>query len=267
METFNGTSISHERKGCYKLFQENKLENIILPTDSASAISVRAQLQYISCASRPDLSSPVQLLTAELQAPTPKSFKKLNTIINHAKETKSLGLKFIRLSGKYLRIMLFTDASFGNIIDYSSQTGFIVLLADEHGNANILHYGSKRCRRVTRSIMAAELLALVSGFDNAYIVKSILEEVFARKFPIEVYTDSRTTFNCIAKHAKTSEKRLQIDAAALRESYIRGEISAFAWVPGYQNPADGLTKDKILSQEHPLRKLIKDNKIEVHPEG
>ena len=162
---------------------------------------------------------------------------------------------------------MFTDSSFGNTADLSSQIGYIVLLVDSTGRANILHYGSKRCRRVTRSVMAAELLSLVTGFDQAYTVRHIMEEILGRKLDLDAYVDSRTTFNCVAKSASTLEKRLQIDVASLREAYTRGEIKNFGWVPGSMNPADGLTKRVILADKHPLIRLMIENKIDINPKG
>lgn len=72
--------------------------------------------------------------------------------------------------------MLFTDASFGNTDNYKSELGFVLQLVDKSNTANIIHYGSMRCNRVTRSVLAAELYALIYGFANAFIVQSALEE-------------------------------------------------------------------------------------------
>jgi len=70
--------------------------------------------------------------------------------------------------------------------------------------------------------MAAELHALIYGFDNAYLVRDILEEVLQQKIEIDGYLDSRTVFNVVAKSSSTLEKRLQIDVHALRTSRKRG---------------------------------------------
>ena len=83
---------------------------------------------------------------------------------------------------------------------------------------------------------------------------------------MDVYLDSRTVFNIIAKDGTTLEKRLQIDAHALRESYARGELRSIAWIPGTENVADGLTKG-LIGSSHPLWKLIVSNKLCVAPLG
>ncbi len=71
--------------------------------------------------------------------------------------------------------------------------------------------------------MAAELLALVYGFDSSFIVKHTLEEAMGRKIPLDILVDSKTVFNTITKGATTLEKRLQIDASAIQQSHKTGE--------------------------------------------
>lgn len=100
--------------------------------------------------------------------------------------------------------------------------------------------------------MAAELLALLNGFDSSFTVQHLLQEILQRKVNITALSDSKTTFNCVAKSSGTIEKRLQIDAATLRQSLRTGELNAAGWLPGNQNPSDGLTRDSVLKHDHPL---------------
>ncbi len=105
----------------------------------------------------------------------------------------------MELDSNSLKLILFTDAAFANSKNLGSQLGFVLILADETGRCNIDHDGSVRCRRVTRSVMAAEVLALVFGFDNSYIVKHTIDKAMGKEIPLETYTDSPTLFNTIAK--------------------------------------------------------------------
>ncbi len=123
--------------------------------------------------------------------------------------------------------MLFTDAAFANADGYASQIGFVLVLADKHHRANIIHYGSQKSRRFTRSVMAAELLALTCGYDHEFVASQTLEEILQVRLPIEAYVDSRTGFNCIATNSNTAEKRLQIDAFSVRQALNNGELARF----------------------------------------
>ena len=114
--------------------------------------------------------------------------------------------------------------------------------------------------------MAAELHALIYGFDNAYMVQDIVSETLGRKIEIDAYVDSRTVFNVVAKNSATLEKRLQIDVNALRQSHSNGELRYLAWIPGFQNLADGLTKG-LVGKTHPLWKALTTNRVSITPEG
>ena len=162
--------------------------------------------------------------------------------------------------------MLFTDASFANCDDLKSQIGFVLVLADKKNNANIVHFGSSRCKRVTRSVMAAEVHGLVYGFDSAFIEKNIIEELLGTSIPMDVYVDSKTLFNIVAKDGNTAEKRLKIDMWAIRESYDKKEIRNIYWIASSMNLADQLTKP-ILLNDTALWNVMKTNKINTEALG
>ena len=73
--------------------------------------------------------------------------------------------------------MVFTDASFANNRDLLSQIGFVIVLTDRNQDANILHWSSIKCKRVTRSVLASELYVLAHGFDIAAVIKSTIQKI------------------------------------------------------------------------------------------
>jgi hypothetical protein len=54
-------------------------------------------------------------------------------IINQSRD-----LKYVRLNQSFLRLVIFTDSSFVNNHDLSSQIDYVICLADD-AHANILH--------------------------------------------------------------------------------------------------------------------------------
>lgn len=70
---------------------------------------------------------------------------------------------------------------------------------------NVLHYGSDRCNRVTRSVMVAELLTLILGFDVAYVVRTLLEEVLVQSVRIQGFLDNRIVFDAVEKRKERLE--------------------------------------------------------------
>ncbi|KAI9038566.1 uncharacterized protein KD926_010611 [Aspergillus affinis] len=74
------------------------------------------------------------------------------------------------------------DVSFANNKDLSSQIGYVIVLADKGNasnttaaNANIVHWSSIKCKRVTRSVLASELYAITYGLDIAFAIKLTLD--------------------------------------------------------------------------------------------
>jgi hypothetical protein len=116
-------------------------------------------------------------------------------------------------------LIVFTDASFANNRDLSSQIGYILVLADGTGCANIIHWSSTKYKRVTRSILASELYGMAYGFNMGALVKSTIDRVLEMELPLVVCTDSKSLYECLVKLGTTREKRLMIDVMCLRQAY------------------------------------------------
>ena len=146
--------------------------------------------------------------------------KVLNKCLTWQKNNKQ-GLKFIKLDLNTLKVVAFTDSSFANNSDHSSQIGFVIVLADGDNNANIVHWSSVKCKRVTRSVLASELYALTHGFDIASVVKATLMKILNPwrsndVVPLVMCIDSKSLCDCLVKLGTTHEKRLMVDMMCLR---------------------------------------------------
>ena len=201
----------------------------------------------------------------------------------------------------HLKIAVFVDASFASNSDLSSQLGFMVcMIEQEHSmieqdyrapeqqfrstkqekekhkkvhKANILHYGSQKAKRVTRSVLAAELYAMTLGFDIAYTIKAAMDEIKAamdemmeKPLPLAVMTDSRSLYDAMVTLNSTTEKRLLIDLRVLRDSYEKREITEIMWIPSGDNPADALTKSTP-NAAGAMRRLMDRNEVAIVPKG
>lgn len=263
---FNGLHISKLNDGKVLLGQHEKIEKLQTPSDEKRFASMRALAQYVGVNIGPDICAPVQLVAPGSEQTTAAEFKTLEKVIDFLKDTKDFKMVFTPLKLDTARLVLISDASFANARGLKSQLGYIIALVDDDGNCNIIHWGSNRCRRIARSVLAAEVHGLVLGFDYVFIIQKLAEELLGRQVKVEAYTDSKTLFNVIAKDGATTERRLQIDIFALKESYERGELSRIGWIPGKSNVADALTKDMI-GTSSPLWKLLTTNSIDLQPLG
>ena len=161
--------------------------------------------------------------------------------------------------------MIFTNSSFVNNKDLSSQIEYVIVLTDAQDNANIIHWQSIKCRRVTRSVLVSELYVLSLKFDVAVIIKSTMIQIFSdspqRKISLFMCIDSKSLYDCLIKLRTTQEKRLMINILCLRQFYERREITEILWIKENKNPTDAITKDKECDA---LQRLIDTNKLNLN---
>ena len=64
--------------------------------------------------------------------------------------------------------------------------------------------------------------------------------------------DAKTGFDVLTSEAQTSDRKIQIDLAVLKQALLEDRSNAFArWVPGHHMVSDGLTKwfgNKVLQK-------------------
>ena len=147
------------------------------------------------------------------------------------------GLKFVKLDPKTLQLLVFTDASFANNKDLSSQMDYVIVMTDATKAANIVHWSSVKCKRVTRSVLASELYGMAHGFDIGVAIKATTEHILSVELPMVLCTDSKSLYDCLVRLGTTQEKRLMIDLMCLRQAYERRLITEVTSIDGEANPS------------------------------
>jgi hypothetical protein len=207
--------------------------------------SLRARVAWAT-QSRPDIACAVgmaaQITKDKFDIDPAHHRRSLNKIIKHLQANPDIVLRYPRMDVKTLSLHVFSDAAFANNDDFVCQLGYLAFLSDQEGNCALLDYKSMKARRVTRSILAGELIAFAEAFDRSFVLKSDLEDMLNTRIPIRMYTDSQSLFDVISKGSMTAERRLQIDIALAREGFDRRWISDIALVASHDNLADALTK-------------------------
>jgi hypothetical protein len=222
-------------------------------------VAQRARGAYIASVCQPEASFDLSY-AAQVNNPTENDAKALNKRIQWQIENSSRGLTFVKLDQESLQLLVFTDASFANNRDLSSQIGYVLVLTDSANKANIIHWSSIKCKRVTRSVLASELYAIVNGFDIGAVIKATIDLQLKIEIPLILCTDSKSIYECLVKLGTTQEKRLMIDIMCLRQAYERREIAEVKWIDGNNNPADSMTKS---SPSSALKHLIDTNRVKL----
>lgn len=111
---------------------------------------------------------------------------------------------------------------------------------------------SKRIRRVVKSTLAAETLAMVDMSEACLFYRKLLLELLHLKDETEnikiiCKTDNSCLYDSVHSSTQILDKRLRIEMAILREMLDRKEIAEFSWTPTDEQIADSLTKKGVPS--------------------
>lgn len=128
-------------------------------------------------------------------------------------------MKYPKLDLKTLRMQCYSDTSYANNADRSSQLGYIVFLASAIGNCQLIVWSSRKSKRVPRSTSGIEAMALDDALDMAYTIKHGWQKMCGEKVLIEIFTDSLSLFSAITKAITTLEKRLLFDIVIVKKAY------------------------------------------------
>lgn len=221
------------------------------------------QLLWVANQTRPDLSFGVSNLAVKLNDAKISDIIALNKVIRRAR-TGDVDLQFSHIDG-ITKLVCFTDAAFGNLPDGGSQGSYLLFLVGENGDCNLLSWQSKRLKRVARSSLAAESLAMSDCVDAAVYIATMYKELMfgctSNSIPIEIVTDNKSLCDALQSKKVVTEKRLRIDIAALKESIENGSITSVTWVNTNEQLADCLTKEG--ASPHKLIDVLKSNKLQI----
>jgi hypothetical protein len=102
----------------------------------------------------------------------------LNKRLQWQIENHTRDLRYVTLHSTKLQLVIFTNSFFVNYRDLFSQIDYVICLAESDSNrVNIVHWSSVKCKRVTRSVLAAELYALTHDFDLEAVFKHLQDRV------------------------------------------------------------------------------------------
>ena len=191
----------------------------------------------------------------------------LKTANKYISKLKSLEvvLKFPNLGNlENVRIMCSSDASFANLKNGSSHGGFIIFLCGSGKYAPIA-WKSNKLKRVVKSTLSAETLALEEALESSFMIKSLLCELLNKEmksglFQVYCYTDNKSLVDTINSTKTLTEKRLKADVCIIREMTEKQEVKSVSWRDSSSQLTDCLTK-VVASSEKRLHVFLKGTQI------
>ena len=204
------------------------------------------QLNWAVQGSRPDIAFEMIKMSTKLKQGKVEDLTRASKKISRLKDIQSF-MTFPRLTSlEDLKIVVFTDASLGNINNGAGSTGaFIVWLMDNTGQCCPIAWNAHKIKRVVRSTLAAETLSLEEGLEAGFYYREMLENIFGlepRTIKIEAYVDNKSVIEAILSTRLVDDKRLRVDIAAIKELIQLHDVNRIQWVPGHLQLANPMTK-------------------------
>ena len=218
-------------------------KNRILDANELSAFeTVIGQLTWLANQTRPDISFETCQLSAAKKNATVKDLLYANKTIKKIKNSE-VHLKFPCLENLgTAKIIVYSDASFNNLPKGGSQGAHMILLSDKNQQTAPIQWQSKRIKRVVKSTLAAECLALHDAVDNAFYLKNVVSELLKIDMEIHCFVDNNSLVDNVHSSTNVEDKRLVLDMNALKEMLEREELHSIRWVSGKRQISDVMTK-------------------------
>lgn len=205
------------------------------------------QILWVARQSRPDILCDISILASSTKHATVQTLHSAKKLIRKLK-SEEVTLRFQYLGkDSSLKLVVFSDSSMGNLPDGGTQGGHLIMLMGEAGRFSPICWQSKRIRRVVRSTLAGETLALGDGIDSAVFLATLYSQLTTgdctrNTLPIVCVTDNHSLFDAIKSTKSVTEKRLRLEISGVKELISSGIIQQIMWSATKEQLADCLTK-------------------------
>ena len=203
------------------------------------------QLNWLATQTRPDLLYECCYFMSLVNKATVADIIQLNKVVRKAKK-EEIVLRIPNIGRlEDAKIICYSDASFGTLNDGGSQGGYVIFLSNSDSSVVIpIAWQSRRVRRVVKSTLAAETLALVDAAETSFWICCILQDLIrsVTTIPIDCRTDCQSLVDASHSSKPILDKRLRVDISIIREMLQKKEIEKLLWLTTKEQLADCLTK-------------------------
>lgn len=212
-------------------------------------------LNWAANNTRPDLAFAVSVLASKSATPTTEDYQLLIRVLEYVQTTIHQHLvykrKEVQNKGEF-NITAFSDASFAPGADARLISGHAIYVND-----NLVAWGSKKQKNITKSTAAAELVALSVTEDRMATVRGLLLGLGVKKVTTRILEDNQAVIACCqSKSIAHTRKMVDIKMKEIRERLALGEYT-LEYVKSEFNIADMFTKSLSPAKfEWMIRKMI-----------
>ena len=154
------------------------------------------QLLWLSLQTRPDIAFMACQLSNNIKEPNVADMITYNKVVKNLQDKPYLPLRFTSISNitTVCKLMVYSDAAYGNLSNSGSQCGYLVFLTDkEEAVLNPVTWKSVRLERVCNSTLAAESLALLKAVDHAIFIQQTIKQLLGMSSTVKIhcYVDNK----------------------------------------------------------------------------
>ena len=167
-----------EKLECVPVASKRSLQSME-PLTAVEKRQYRALVGSINWAAqqtRPDLVFEIMEMSIKFKDPLVSDLLRANKCIRRLK-MEDVSIKFGQISNNVcdLHIMTWSDAAFANLVDrVSSGAGHLIFVVDKNRRCCPLAWTSNKVKRVVKSTLAAEALALEEAISHAIYLRALM---------------------------------------------------------------------------------------------
>ena len=255
---YTGLNINQTREGV-SVDQKHYVENVHeIPLDTKrrkqvnqeltkeerkSLKSLSGQMIWITSQTRPDLAFDTCMMSNTGKSPTVNKIVEANKAVRKLKNNSNVCVNIPDIGAmKDVDIVTYGDGSHGSLADGSSQ-GAVIVFARGKGKVAPIMWQSKKLKRITKSALATEIMAVGEAADAGILVANMLKEIHRLKeLPkVVVKTDSKSLIDNLKTTNTVEDMSMRVNVARLRQMVEMNEV-AMEWVPTEMQLADVMTK-------------------------
>ena len=174
----------------------------LLPHETQQLQRIAGQLNWVSTQTRPDMAYAASVVSSSIKYATVRDLGACNELV----------LSFPQINDvQNASLVCFSDASFPNLKCGGSQGGLLVFQQGRNRNYMLLAWQSRKLKRLVKSTLTAETLALQEAIEAAIMIKSMLLEILNidvhnQNLLLKCVTDSKLLHDTVYSTKTLTEK-------------------------------------------------------------